>query len=58
MKERIAGAVSSSEESTARLRAHGIPVLDATVRRALPVYIDGADEIDGQGFMIKGGGAR
>ena len=57
MKERFAGAVSSSEASTARLRAHGIAVVDAQAVQSLPVYIDGADEIDGHGFMIKGGGA-
>lgn len=54
---RIAGAVSSSEQSTRRLRAHGIEVLDAQTVDHLPVYIDGADEIDGRGCMIKGGGA-
>ena len=54
---RIAGAVSSSERSTERLRAHGIPVLEAGEVTRLPVYIDGADEIDGRGCMIKGGGA-
>jgi len=53
----ITGAVSSSEQSTARLRAHGIRVLDAAEVERLPVYIDGADEIDPQGCMIKGGGA-
>jgi ribose 5-phosphate isomerase A len=53
----IAGAVSSSQASTARLLAHGIPVMDATEVQGLPVYVDGADEIDGRGFMIKGGGA-
>jgi len=57
MKDRIAGAVSSSEQSTARLLAHGIPVLDAAGVQRLPVYIDGADEIDPHGHMIKGGGA-
>ena len=57
MKERIAGAVSSSERSTERLRALGIRVLDANEVDALPVYIDGADEIDHTGCMIKGGGA-
>jgi len=57
MKGRIAGAVSSSVASTERLRAHGIRVLDAGEVESLPVYIDGADEIDHQGFMIKGGGA-
>ena len=57
MKDRIAGAVSSSEKSTGRLREHGIPVLDANEAERLPVYIDGADEIDHGGHMIKGGGA-
>jgi len=57
MKDRIAGAVSSSEKSTERLRAHGIAVLDSNAVESIPVYIDGADEIDHQGFMIKGGGA-
>src|SRR6476620_4015775 len=57
MKERIAGAVSSSERSTERLRALGIRVLDANEVDSLPVYIDGADEIDHAGCMIKGGGA-
>ncbi len=57
IKERIAGAVSSSESSSARLRAHGIPVFDAGAVQRLAVYIDGADEIDRRGFMIKGGGA-
>ena len=56
-RDRIAGAVSSSERSTERLRAHGIPVFDAEAVSRLPVYIDGADEIDGRGCMIKGGGA-
>jgi ribose 5-phosphate isomerase A len=53
----LAGAVSSSEQSTQRLRALGIPVLEASVVSHLPLYVDGADEIDGRGFMIKGGGA-
>jgi len=57
MRERIAGAVSSSLRSSERLRAHGIDVLDANQVGAIPVYIDGADEIDHAGFMIKGGGA-
>ncbi len=57
MKHRIRGAVSSSERSTGRLRGHGIEVFDATEVDSLPVYIDGADEIDGRGYMIKGGGA-
>ncbi|RZL35246.1 MAG: ribose-5-phosphate isomerase RpiA [Rubrivivax sp.] len=53
----IPGAVSSSERSTLRLKKLGIPVLDAAEVTSLAVYIDGADEIDGKGFMIKGGGA-
>ena len=57
MKERFAGVVSSSQASTARLLAHGIHVRDAGEVQRLPVYVDGADEIDGRGFMIKGGGA-
>lgn len=57
IKDQIQGAVSSSVKSTERLRAHGIAVLDANEVESLPVYIDGADEIDGQGCMIKGGGA-
>jgi len=57
VKQRIRGAVSSSEASTARLRALGIAVFDANEVDALAVYIDGADEIDGRGYMIKGGGA-
>jgi ribose 5-phosphate isomerase A len=57
MKERIAGAVSSSEKSTQRLQAHGIVVLDSNSVERIPVYIDGADEIDHGGHMIKGGGA-
>jgi len=50
-------AVSSSERSTAKLRALGIEVLDLNDVEDLPVYIDGADEIDGGFHMIKGGGA-
>ena len=57
MKDRIKGAVSSSEASTERLKALGIPVFEASEVGDLSVYIDGADEIDGHGNMIKGGGA-
>ena len=53
----IAGAVSSSSRSTERMQALGIRVLDAAEVTRLPVYIDGADEIDHGGHMIKGGGA-
>lgn len=59
-RERIAGAVSSSEKSSARLRACGIEVLDlnevVAAGRPIPVYVDGADEIDSGMRMIKGGG--
>jgi ribose 5-phosphate isomerase A len=57
MQGSIPGAVSSSNASTERLRALGIPVFDANEVGEIAVYIDGADEIDGRGFMIKGGGA-
>ncbi|AYQ29257.1 MULTISPECIES: ribose-5-phosphate isomerase RpiA [unclassified Polaromonas] len=57
MKDKIAGAVSSSVASTERLQALGIKVFDATEVDELAVYIDGADEIDNAGYMIKGGGA-
>ena len=53
----IKGAVSSSLRSTERMQALGITVLDAGAVQSLPVYIDGADEIDHAGHMIKGGGA-
>lgn len=56
MRERIAGAVSSSEASSARLQALGIPLLDLNQITDLPVYVDGADEIDDSFAMIKGGG--
>ena len=57
IKAQIKGAVSSSLASTERLRALGIPVFDSNDVAELSVYIDGADEIDGRGYMIKGGGA-
>lgn len=57
LKGEIRGAVSSSVASTERLRALGIPVFDSNEVEELAVYIDGADEIDGRGYMIKGGGA-
>ncbi len=57
IKDRVPGAVSSSEASTARLQALGIPVIAAQDAGELSVYIDGADEIDNQGHMVKGGGA-
>ncbi|MDH4428150.1 MAG: ribose-5-phosphate isomerase RpiA [Acidovorax sp.] len=57
IKNEIKGAVSSSVASTERLKALGIPVFDANEVESLSVYIDGADEIDGNGYMVKGGGA-
>ena len=57
MKDQIKGAVSSSEASTLRLKALGIAVFDSNEVERLAVYIDGADEIDHQGHMVKGGGA-
>ncbi len=53
----IAGAVSSSEQSTALLRQHKIEVLDLNASGPLELYVDGADECDGQWRLIKGGGA-
>lgn len=55
-KDDIDGAVSSSEASTERLKAHGIEVFDLNAVADVPVYIDGADEINEHGQMIKGGG--
>ncbi|QBC44397.1 ribose-5-phosphate isomerase RpiA [Iodobacter fluviatilis] len=57
MKGRIQGAVSSSEASVARLKSHGIAVFELNTVDRLPVYVDGADEINRQLQMIKGGGA-
>lgn len=57
IKDRIKGAVASSEATAERLKSHGIPVFDLNDVERLSVYIDGADEITPQGAMIKGGGA-
>jgi ribose 5-phosphate isomerase A len=57
LKDRIQGAVSSSEQSTAQLKKLGIPVLDLNATGPLAIYIDGADECDGHKRLIKGGGA-
>ncbi len=57
LKDRIQGAVSSSEQSTAHLKKVGIPVLDLNSAGPLHVYIDGADECDPHRRLIKGGGA-
>ena len=57
LRHRIAGAVSSSEQSSERLRGHGIEVLDLNNAGPLPLYVDGADECDPHKRLIKGGGA-
>jgi ribose 5-phosphate isomerase A len=56
IKQRIKGTVASSEATAARLKSHGIAVFDLNEITHMPVYIDGADEIDASGAMIKGGG--
>ncbi|HET9701647.1 MAG TPA: ribose-5-phosphate isomerase RpiA [Burkholderiales bacterium] len=56
IRDRVAGAVSSSEASSARLEARGIRVLDLNSVEELPVYVDGADEVNHDLHMIKGGG--
>ena len=56
MKDRIAGAVASSEDTRQRLEGHGIKVFDLNEINDMPVYIDGADEITPEMHMIKGGG--
>lgn len=55
-KNRFDGAVSSSEASTARLKAHGIQVLDLNAAGELEIYVDGADESNRHLHLIKGGG--
>ena len=57
IKDRIRGAVSSSEQSTALLRAQGIEVMDLNAVGPLALYVDGADECDPHKRLIKGGGA-
>lgn len=57
IKGRIEGAVASSEASAARLKSHGIPVFDLNAIDRLPIYVDGADEINHYLHAIKGGGA-
>jgi ribose 5-phosphate isomerase A len=57
IKDRIKGAVASSEATAQRLQSHGIKVYDLNEVTSMSVYIDGADEITAQGAMIKGGGA-
>ncbi|HEY1325817.1 MAG TPA: ribose-5-phosphate isomerase RpiA [Casimicrobiaceae bacterium] len=55
-KHRIKGAVASSVKTAERLKSHGIPVEELNDVRDIPVYVDGADEVDARGAMIKGGG--
>ena len=57
MKDRIEGAVSSSEQSTRLLKELGIPVFDLNAVGPLELYVDGADECDTHNRLIKGGGA-
>jgi ribose 5-phosphate isomerase A len=56
IKSRIKGAVSSSDASTKRMKALGIPVIELNGIDELPVYVDGADEVTRHLTMIKGGG--
>ena len=56
IRDRIKGAVASSEATATRLRSHGITVFDLNQVERISVYIDGADEINHRGAMIKGGG--
>jgi len=53
----VRGALSSSDATSARLRSVGIPVLGCNEVARVPLYVDGADEIDPHGYMVKGGGA-
>lgn len=56
MKDRIKGAVASSEASAERLRSHGIEVFELNSVSDMPIYVDGADEVNAHREMIKGGG--
>ncbi len=56
LRDRLKGAVASSEATATRLKSHGITVFDLNQVERMSVYIDGADEINPQGAMIKGGG--
>lgn len=56
IKDRIAATVASSEATRKRLEGHGFSVLDLNEVEHMPVYVDGADEIDPGFAMIKGGG--
>lgn len=50
------GVISSSQASTDRLRKHGFVIFDSNKVTEIPFYVDGADEINPQGHMLKGGG--
>ena len=56
IKHRLDGVVSSSEATTRQLKACKIPVLDLNAAGPLPLYVDGADEVNRQLQLIKGGG--
>ena len=56
LKHKFEGAVSSSEASTERMKAHGIPVFDLNAVGDLEIYVDGADESNKHLHLIKGGG--
>ncbi len=58
IKHRIDACVASSKATESRLRAAGIPVIDLNSASDLPIYIDGADEVNERHEMIKGGGAH
>ncbi len=57
MKDRVEGAVASSNATAERLKQHGIPVLDLNSTGDLVLYVDGADETTQHKHLIKGGGA-
>ena len=57
MKDEIKGAVAASKNSEELLKKHGIEVFSANDVASLDIYVDGADEINPQKMMIKGGGA-
>ncbi len=56
IKHKIDGAVASSDATEALLKQHHIPVLNLNSVSRLPIYIDGADEFNAHGYMVKGGG--
>ena len=56
IKDRLGGAIASSEATAKRLQGHGIHVLDLNEVDSIGIYVDGADEIDHGLAMVKGGG--